>query len=255
MAAFELLSVGATMADGALARPVVVDSGGSPVLIDHPTGVWKTLDTIGNWLFLPYFTIAAAAVVGQVLAFRRASGERRAQLEWFLAGGAISIVGFFVAIQAGSSPKGVEVVLSELGLVLVAALPVGIGVGVLKYRLYEIDRIVSRTISYLLVTGVLAAVFLGLVALTTGVLPFSSSVGVAASTLAAAALFNPLRRRAQAGVDRRFNRSRYDAEAAVSAFGNRLRDAVDPDTVGTELLDVVDRTVAPSRASLWVKTS
>ena len=118
-----------------------------------------------------------------------------------------------------------------VGFVGVIALPVGIGIGILKYRLYEIDRLISRTLSYLIITGLLVGVFVGIVVLTTDVLPFSSPVGVAASTLAAAALFNPLRLRVQRLVDRRFNRARYDAEAIVAAFTMRLRDAVDLETV------------------------
>ena len=143
--------------------------------------------------------------------------------------------------------------LSEVGYVSVGALPVGIGVGILKYRLYEIDRLISRTISYLIITGLLVGVFVGIVALATQVLPFSSPVAVAASTLAAAALFNPLRLRVQHSVDRRFNRSRYDAEAIVTAFTLRLRDAVDLDTVRDELLAAVDGAVQPAHASVWIR--
>ena len=127
------------------------------------------------------------------------------------------------------------------------------GVGILKYRLYEIDRLISRTISYAILTGLLAGVFLGIVGLTTHVLPFSSPVGVAASTLAAAALFNPLRLRVQRLVDRRFNRARYDADAIVAAFTLRLRDAVDLDTVRHELLAAVDGAVKPAHASVWIR--
>ena len=123
------------------------------------------------------------------------------------------------------------------------ALPVSMGVAILKFRMYEIDRLISRTLSYAIVTGLLAGVFIAVVTLTTGVLPFSSPVGVAASTLAAAALFNPLRRRVQRLVDRRFNRARYDAEATVAAFTTRLRDAVDLETVRNELST---RSTAPS---------
>ena len=139
---------------------------------------------------------------------------------------------------------------ATLGL---AALPVGIGVGILKYRLYEIDRLISRTLSYLIITGLLVGVFVGIVVLATDVLPFSSPVGVAASTLAAAALFNPLRLRVQRLVDRRFNRARYDAEAIVAAFTLRLRDAVDLDTVRGELLAAVDGAVQPAHASVWIR--
>ena len=147
-------------------------------------------------------------------------------------------------------------VLRAVGLVSfisVVALPVGIGVGILKYRLYDIDRLISRTLSYLIITGLLAGVFVGIVALATDVLPFSSPVGVAASTLAAAALFNPLRLRVQRLVDRRFNRARYDAEAIVAAFTLRLRDAVDLDTVRGELLAAVHGAVQPVHATVWIR--
>jgi hypothetical protein len=127
------------------------------------------------------------------------------------------------------------------------------GVGILKYRLYEIDRIISRTLSYAVVTAILAGTFAGLVLLSTRVLPFSSAVGVAASTLAAAALFNPLRARVQRAVDRRFNRTRYDAEATVAAFAARLRDAVDPDMVEADLLEVVASAVQPAHATIWMR--
>src|SRR5260370_29020612 len=111
------------------------------------------------------------------------------------------------------------------------ALALGITFGILKYGLYDIERLISRTISFAVLTGLLVGVFAGLVLLTTRVLPFSSPVGVAASTLAAVGLFSPLRTRLQRLVDRRFNRARYDAEAPAAAFGARLRNAVDVDTV------------------------
>jgi hypothetical protein len=142
-----------------------------------------------------------------------------------------------------------------LATLAIAALPVSLGIGILKYRLYEIDRLISRTISYLLVTGLLVGVFLGLVVLITRVLPFSSPVAVAASTLAAAALFNPLRKRVKHTVDRRFNRARYDADATVTAFRLRLREAVDLDTVQRELLRTVDGAVEPAHTSLSIKPS
>jgi len=145
-------------------------------------------------------------------------------------------------------------VLSNAGWIAMGALPLGLGIGILKYRLYDIDRLISRTLSYATVTALLAGVFLGIVVLTTHVLPFSSPVGVAASTLAAAALFNPLRKRVQHVVDRRFNRARYDAESIVEAFSLRLRDAVDLDTVRFELLQAVDRAFEPAHASVWIRS-
>src|SRR5205814_7072154 len=139
------------------------------------------------------------------------------------------------------------------GFAGVIALPVGIGVGILKYRLYDIDRLISRTLSYALLSGLLIGTFAGLVLLTTRVLPFSSPVGVAASTLAAAGLFSPLRNRLQRLVDRRFNRARYDAEALVTAFGTRLRDAVDPETVLSELATAAGGSLQPAHVSVWIK--
>ena len=115
------------------------------------------------------------------------------------------------------------------------------------------DRLISRTLSYAIVTGLVVGVYVGVVTLVTRVLGFSSPVAVAASTLAAVALFNPLRVRFQRVVDRRFNRAHYDAEATVSAFTARLRDAVDLETVRTELLEVVNRAVEPAHASVWIR--
>jgi hypothetical protein len=129
-------------------------------------------------------------------------------------------------------------------------LPVSIGVGILRYRLYEIDRLISRTLSYALLTGLLVGVFVGLVLLTTRVMPFSSPVGVAASTLVAAGLFSPLRVRLQKLVDRRFNRARYDTEALVAAFRSRLRDAVDVDTVPAELAAAASRSLEPTQVTV-----
>jgi hypothetical protein len=121
-------------------------------------------------------------------------------------------------------------------------------VTVLRYRLYEIDRLISRTLSYSILTGVLAATFAGVVLVTTRVLPFASPVGVAVSTLAVAALFTPLRRRIQRIVDRRFNRARYDAEARIALFAARLREAVELDTIRDELVRAVDHALSPAQA-------
>jgi hypothetical protein len=133
----------------------------------------------------------------------------------------------------------------------VAALPVGIGVGILKYRLYDIDRVISRTVAYALVTGLLAGLYAGLVLLATDALGVNSPVAVAASTLVAAALFNPLRRRTQLIVDRRFNRARYDADQTVAAFAARLMDAVDLDSVHDDLAGVVNQALQPAHVSVW----
>ncbi len=135
----------------------------------------------------------------------------------------------------------------------IAALPIGMGVRILNYNLYEIDRIISRTLSYAIVTALLIGVYVGLVSLAARVLPFSSPLGVAASTLAAVALFNPLRLRLQRIVDRRFNRARYDAERTLSMFAQRLRDDVDLEAVSADLVGAVRASVEPVHVALWLR--
>jgi hypothetical protein len=140
----------------------------------------------------------------------------------------------------------------DLAFVAVAALPVSMGVGILKYHLYDIDRIISRTLAYALVTGLLVGVYAGLVLLATRVFRFHGTVAVAASTLAVAALFNPVRRRVQRAVDRRFNRARYDAKATVAMFAARVKDAVDLDSVRDDLAGVVQQALEPAHMSVWI---
>ena len=133
-----------------------------------------------------------------------------------------------------------------------AALPASMGVAILRHRLYEIDRIISRTLAYTIVTGLLVGVYAGAVLLTTQVFRVHTSVAVAVSTLVAAALFNPLRRRVQRAVDRRFNRARYDADQTVAAFAARLKDAVDLNSVRDDLAGVVQQALEPAHISVWV---
>ncbi len=204
-----------------------------------------------GWAATPLIVVLFAAfVVRQWGAWRHAVGERRQQLTWLMSGGALSIVAILVVVNTNVDSHW-RILNDIVGLGL-TAIPLAIGVGILKYRLYDIDRLISRTLSYAIVTGLLVALFVGIVVLATDVLPFSSPVAVAASTLAAAALFNPLRVRVQRIVDRRFNRARYDAEATAAAFGVRLRDAVDLDTIRTELLGAVHRSFEPMHASVWL---
>jgi len=167
-----------------------------------------------------------------------------------LSSGAVTCAVFPVVTVAWSNaPAWV----GNLFPIALTALPLSMGVGILRYRLYEIDRLISRGLPYAILTGLLVGTFIGLIALSIDVLAISSRVGVAASTLAAAALFNPLRKRIQHLADRRFNRARYDAEATVAAFTARLRDAVEVDAIRADLLDVVDRAVQPTHASVWIK--
>jgi hypothetical protein len=224
---------------------VRVDAAGNLISTGRPHGGLLALAApLGLGLIL---VIVLSFVAHQVLSWRRATGERRQQLKWLATGAAVTLV--VVAASLGFSSTSIVGEILGIGL---AALPVGIGVGILKYRLYEIDRIVSRTLAYAIVTGLLVGVYAGLVLLATQVLRFHSSVAVAVSTLAAAALFNPLRRRVQRTVDRRFNRSRYDAEAVIAEFTVRLRGTVDLDAVRDDLTGVVHQAFEPAHVTVWL---
>jgi hypothetical protein len=192
-----------------------------------------------------------AAFLSLVIRFRRARGEERQQLKWFSYAGALVIV-FLVSgplILPGGSALGT-------GL-LIALLPVAAGIAILRYRLYDIDRLINRTLVYGLLTALLGLVYatavliLGQVFGGIGTEP--PSWAVAGATLAVAALFQPARRRIQAVVDRRFNRRKYDAAKTVETFGARLRDEIDLNTLSAELLAVVNQTMQPTRASLWLR--
>lgn len=226
-------------------HPLHVDTSGEPSVFGQQSTGWVATDE--HVLFPLYAAFFLTWVLMHVVSLRRATGVRRQQLKWLIVGGVVCIAGIMCGISFGSS------LASDLGWAGIPALPVGIGVAILRYRLYDLDRLISRTVSHLIVTGLLVGVFVGSVALATDVLPFSSPVGVAASTLAAAALFNPLRRRVQRVVDHRFNRSRYDADAILSAFGARLRLAVELDAVKDELEVTADRAVQPSHVSVWLR--
>jgi hypothetical protein len=226
-----------------------VDSSGELVAGATP-GFLKALGGVG---LVTLALIAAAWVVRLLLRFRRSTGELRQQLKWLISGAGVCVAGFVLSIVLNNAHSEPWHAIELVAPYSIAALPLAIGVGVLKYRLYEIDRLISRTISYLVVTGLLVGVFAGVVLLTTRVLPFSSPVGVAASTLAAAALFNPVRRRVQGLVDHRFNRARYNAETVIAAFHERLRGAVDPEAVQTGLVAAVTQAIAPAHATVWVR--
>ena len=198
--------------------------------------------------------IVAGLVVGAgslVLRFRRAHGTDRLQLRWLALAAACAPALLLAALVAGVLGRD-EVVLASLSL-CVALLPLATGAAILRYRLYDLDRIISRTLAYGLLTVLLglgyAAVVLGLGRL----LPEGSSLVVAAATLAVAAVFQPLRRRLQAAVDRRFNRRRHDAARILQGFRARLRDQVDLDSLTAEVLAVVDQTMQPTQASLWLR--
>jgi hypothetical protein len=236
----------------AAGHTVRVDANGAPAALDHPAGlglVWVIVENIGFFALIISWVVWLAL---QVPKYRKSSGERRLQLKWLYSGAAVFIVCLGFGLFQSDSVSGLAAVVGGVLAAGVAALPIALGIGIMKYRLYEIDRIISRTLAYAILTGLLVGVYAGLVLLATEVLRFSSPVAVAAATLAAAALFNPLRRRVQRIVDRRFNRARYDAEATVAAFAGRLRGSVDLASIQEELAGTVDQAFEPTHVSVWV---
>ena len=225
-------------------RAVPVSASGN--FAANASGVWGLVE---NVLVVGIGASCLVWLIAQVPKYRRSAGERRQQLKWLYSGAVALVVSAVISAQTSSDSSSYWQVVGTLGL---AVLPVCVGVAVLKYRLYAIDRIISRVISYAIVTAVLAGVFAGLVLLATEVLPFKAPVAVAAGTLAAAALFNPLRRRVQHAVDRRFSRTRYDAETLVVAFNARLQQTVDLDTVQGDLVSVIDAAFQPAHMSVWL---
>jgi len=232
-----------------------VDSGGGLTIIDSPTGSAAWLGTAQE-LILPLLMVFWVVILArQAARYRSASGDERAQLKWLVWGSVVVMGSGAVIVLAGTldpNPSALVRAVLAIATVAVNAFPLSIGVAILKYRLYEIDRIISRTLAYAIVTGLLVGCYIGVVALATDVLAFGGTVGVAVSTLAVAALFNPVRRRVQRIVDRRFNRARYDADQTVSAFAARLQDAVDPAAVQADLLSAVQHSLEPAHASLWL---
>ena len=236
----------------AVARHQVrVDSGGDVAVVAHPAGPAATWNAIGNAYLVVLAACLVAAAVQQAAGYRRASGVRRQQLKWVASGTALAVACGVAATPLNNSPEPWQIVADVLVLGI-AALPASMGIAILRYRLYDIDRIISRTLAYALVTGLLVGVYAGLVLLATHVLSFRTPVAVAAATLAAAALVNPLRRRVQQFVDRRFNRARYDADQTITAFAARLKDTVDLDSVRDDLASVVDRALEPAHVSVWI---
>jgi hypothetical protein len=248
------LWVGGALAISAAAisgHRIRLGTGGDLVILDHPTGAAVLWGLSQDVFFTLLFGFAVACVIQQAVSYRRASGERRQQLKWAASGIAVcGVCGAVTLVLASRS--GIEQVISDIAVVGIAALPASMAVAILRYRLYEIDRIISRTLAYTIVTGLLIGLYAGLVLLATHVLTVHTPVAVAAATLAAAALFSPLRRRVQQVVDRRFNRARYDADQTVAAFAARLKDAVDLDSISQDLAHAVSRALEPAHVSIWI---
>jgi uncharacterized membrane protein YidH (DUF202 family) len=196
-----------------------------------------------------------AAVLSLVFRYRRAQAAERAQLRWLVYAAGLIVTAFLAEILAakvigqGAAANNLQNAVSGGAAALI---PVAIGIAVLRYRLYDIDRIISRTVAYAIVTGLLVGVYAGLVLLATHALRVHTPVAVAAATLAAAALFTPVRRRVQRRVDRRFNRARYDADQIAAAFAARLKDTVELSSVRDDLTGIVSRALEPAHVSVWI---
>ena len=208
--------------------------------------------TYEGLLFFGLVALGLISAASLVVRFRRSTGIERQQLKWLALGGACVVVGVWSTFLAEISP-----LFMVLTILLMLAFPASIGVGILRYRLFDIDRIISRALSYALLTafllGIYAAGVVGLRPLLTPLVG-ESQLAIAVSTITAAAVFQPARRRIQAAVDRRFNRARYDASRIVEQFSQRLRTQVDLDELTAELHGVVDQTVQPARVMLWLRS-
>jgi hypothetical protein len=234
------LSLG-TVPDKVIANPIGVAAAG------------KLVRSLGGPALSILLAVLSAVAFGSlVLRFWRSRGEERQQLKWFTYGAVL--VPLALAGDVLPAPVG-----DLIYAVPIVFLPVAAGIAILRYRLYDIDRLINRTLVYGLLTAVLAAVYVGvvlvLVQVSGGIGTKPPSWAVAGATLAAAALFQPARRRIQATVDRRFNRRKYNTAKTIQAFSARLREQVDLDTLSAEVLAVVDQTMEPARVSLWLRPS
>ncbi len=245
--------LGAT-AEVVLARHIRFDASGGFAAIDNPSGSTAWLGAAFDVILPLLAAFWLVFLIRLLLTVRRSAGERRQQLKWLLTGSAIALADGVVSLLVSAfdaHPSAVVLAIVNLPVGFVA-FAVCLGVAILRYKLYDIDRIISRTLGYSILTAVLAGLYAGLVLLATEVLNLTSQVAVAAATLAAAALFNPLRRRVQRLVDRRFNRARYDADNTVAAFAARLQDATDPVAVRSDLIGTVQHALEPAHMSLWL---
>jgi hypothetical protein len=232
-----LLMVGRALAPGQLT--------GGPVPVDNPIALSGVADKLATAAVIAGVVLYAisllVALIGLVLRFRSSRGTERQQLRWVAAGAAAAVAG---QLAGGNAPQ--HTVISSILYAMVLCIPLGVAVAVLRYRLWDLDRLVSRTVTYALVTALLVIPYVLVVPTASKLDEGSGSLAVAGATLTVAALFQPVRRRVQQLVDRRFNRRRYDAVRTVEGFATRLWDQVDLDALNAELLAVVDQTMQPT---------
>ena len=230
----------------------------NPLALLPDLAIWKII-TPDTTTFLPIMVLLVVAAISLVLRVRRALGIERQQLRWFTASIAAVVAAVIIGMALASIVPGggISGIVWIPALVAITLVPIAVGIAVLRYRLYEIDRIISRTVSWALGSGVLVVVFgAGVVALQALLSGFTQgeTLAVAASTLIAYAIFQPVRRRIQRAVDRRFDRARYDGQTVIDAFARQLRDEVDLDRLRTALVDTADEVVRPVSASVWLRS-
>jgi len=256
--AFFLVVAGLVLAFARAALAASVQAGDEGLVVDNPIGLaWVGfVDTSDETPILFYLLAAAVtAVICFVSRFRRSSGVERQQLKWM----ALAVPGLVTGWVLAGFAEPWPLVANGLRVAAMALVPIAAAFAIARFRLYDVDRVISRTTAYALVTGTLLAVYAAMVTSLTSLVPESGSSGapdswaVAIATLAAAALFRPVFRVAQRLVNRRFNREQYDAEVAVESFADQLRGEVDPQQIVQGLVTVVDRTVAPSEVALWLR--
>ena len=231
--------------------PLAPDYHGNPLAVPALARVLIVPGVAGIIIVFASLLVGAGSLVGR---FRRARGVERQQLRWLAVAAACAAMLLLVALVA-AFVLAKDVVVLVCSTLCVALLPLATGAAILRYRLYDLDRIISRTLAYGLLTVLLGGGYAGLVLGLGQLLGQGSSLVVAAATLAVAAVFQPARRRVQQAVDRRFNRRRYDAARTIASFSTRLRQQVDLDTLTAELLAVVEQTMQPTNVSLWLRSS
>jgi hypothetical protein len=229
-----------------------------PALVTGDQSPSHALDVLLLFAAVPMLFVAGVGAVSSLLVrFRRARGNERQQIKWFASAAALSLVWILVFVQ---STRGLpEAIVALSSLLVIPSVPIATGIAILRYRLYDIDRIINRTLVYGALTAMLALVYFGGVATTQAI--FRALTGqeqqpqlaIVVSTLVIAALFNPLRRRIQSFIDRRFYRKKYDARKTLEVFSAKLRDETDLEALNNDLVGVVRETMQPAHVSLWLR--
>jgi hypothetical protein len=225
----------------------------NPWAIEATAGLFRLLGTAA-WAQL---ALSALCLASLLLRFRRSRGQQRQQLKWFTYAALLTTGSWAVSDLLSLYERLTGPVWLIVSIVTVWLVPVAIGIAILRYRLYDIDRLINRTLVYVALNFLLGAIYAGAVLLLGqlfgGMGDQPPTWAVAGATLVVAALFQPARRRIQQAVDRRFNRRRHDVAKTIEAFSSRLRDEIDLDTLAAELPTVVDHTMEPTNASLWLR--